>query len=72
MDEADSYWLAAAFVVDEDEELLDVDESEDVFSAGLESDLLSDFESDCAAPAPDLFSPEPSLEVLEPPRLSVR
>lgn len=70
MDEAESYWLAAAFVVDDEDDELDDDESEDFFSAGLESDL--DFESDFAAAASDFFSPAPSLEVLEPPRLSVR
>lgn len=68
MDEAESYWLAAAFVVDEEGEELDDDESEDFFSAGLDSD----FESDFAAAASDFFSPAPSLEVPPPPRLSVR
>lgn len=68
MDEAENYWLAAAFVVEDEEELLDDDESEDFFSAGFESVLLSDF----VAAASDFFSPAPSLEVLEPPRLSVR
>lgn len=72
MDEAENYWLAAAFVVEDEEEELDEDESEDFFSAVLESDLDSDFESDFAAATSDFFSPAPSLEVFDPPRLSVR
>lgn len=83
MENAESYWLAAAF----DEGLLD-DESLDFVAAGLACALESDFPLDAdlspevlsdedvfspdAALPSDFFSPALSLAVLDPLRLSVR